>query len=586
MSAPFMLGRPCRSDRPASRRAAAATDACPRLPCPAAFLAALAALAALLALAAAAAPLAGSGSPAARAPAFVPPVAEALLAGEIDKARLQRLVRKLVRLGPRMGGTPSGDRAAAAIAADLAAAGLVPQTIEDPPQPAHWEDAWSVEVAAPIVASRDRRTTSVAVRHSPEGSPGWSLVPGGPVASAYPYGFSPSVGPVAAPLVMVRDAAALAAAMTGGPAGTAGTTGVAGAGGWRGKVVYVPGDVRGAYRRVAAAADRPLALVTSAPNDGRHYLDAASLAPLPSMPGGGARPLPVFAVSYQDGRKLAAAATAGATVRVMLRSTVRAGSPRTVLADLAGRAAREQDGYYLICAHGDSDSGGPGADDNGSGEAVVLELARVLTGLVRSGRLPAPRVTLRFAVWGSEYASSGAYAAREGDRLRRCLGVINLDEVGTGAERNAIYFESNEVPWNRTLLRTFDRVGADYAGRPGFWPEYTTNPSQGGTDSYAFLPRRYKGELASDLEIPATTVYTAAWGRPGHLRQTPGWESPATPDPVHLTIDYSRYYHSSGDTPGNTTDRKPEAMVRAARAIGIALLRLAFPAPPAASTRP
>ena len=85
--------------------------------------------------------------------------------------------------------------------------------------------------------------------------------------------------------------------------------------------------------------------------------------------------------------------------------------------------------------------------------------------------------------------------------------------------------------------------------------------------------------LAGDLLIPATTVYTAAWDHLGRLRQTPGWESPATPDPVHLAIDYSRYYHSSGDVPENTTDRKPEAMVRAARAIGIALLRLAFPPP-------
>lgn len=470
------------------------------------------------------------------------------MAGAIDQARLQRLVRDLVRLGPRMGGTPSGDRAAALIAADFAASGLAPQTVVDPPRPAHWEDAWAVE-----------------------------LVPGGRLASAWPYGFSPSVGPASAPLVMARDGEDLA-----GPAHP----------GWRGKVLYVPGNVLGAYRRLAAAADRPLAILTSAPNDGKHYLDAASLAALPAMPGGGPRPLAVFAVSYQDGRKLAAAAAAaaGATVQVMLHSTVRDGSPRTVIATIAGLAGAGGSGgsagqdpaaaaYYLICAHGDSDSGGPGADDNGSGEAVVLELARVLSTLVRTGRLPPPRVALRFAVWGSEYASSGAYVARAGDGLRRCLGVVNLDEVGTGAERDAIYFESNEVPWNRALLRAFDRVGADYAGRPGFWPEYTTNPSQGGTDSYAFLPRRYKGELKSDLQVPATTVYTAAWDQPGHLRQTPGWESPATPDPVHLTIDYSRYYHSSGDLPENTTDRKPAAMVRAARAIGIALLRLAFTAP-------
>jgi hypothetical protein len=478
-----------------------------------------------------------SGQPVPR-PAFVPPAAEGLVAGEVDQARMQATVHELVRLGPRMGGTPSGARAAATIAAAFAGAGLAPETIEDPAQPAHWEDSWSVE-----------------------------LVPGGRLASAYPYGFSPSLGPVTAPLAVAADPARLASA----PARAD----------WRGKVLYLPGDaLRGAYLRLAAAAGRPLAILTDAPGDGRRYLDAAYVAALPAMPGGGPRPIPVFALSYEDGRKVAAAAAAaaapapGATVRLALRSTVGQGRPRTVLATLPGR---DPERYYLVCAHGDSDSGGPGADDNGSGEAVVLELARVLAGLVRGGRLPAPRAGLRFAVWGSEYASASAYVARQGERLRRCLGVVNLDEVGTGAERDAIYFESNEVPWNRALLRAFDRVGADYAGRPGFWPEYTTNPSQGGTDSYAFLPRRYHGVLASQLQVPATTVYTAAWDHLGRLRQTPGWESPATPDPVHLAIDYSRYYHSSGDTPENTTDRKPEAMVRAARAIGIALLRLAFP---------
>jgi hypothetical protein len=372
-------------------------------------------------------------------PAFVPPAAEALVAGEVDQARMQATVHELVRLGPRMGGTPSGARAAAAIAAAFAGAGLAPETVEDPPHPVHWEDSWTVE-----------------------------LVPGGCLASAYPYGFSPPIGPVTAPLAVAADPARLASAPPRAD--------------WRGKILYLPGDVvRRAYPRLAAAAGRPLALLTDAPGDGRRYLDAAYVAALPAMPGGGPRPLPVFALSYQDGRKVAAAAATaapapGAAVRLALRSTVGQGRPRTVLATLPGR---DPDHYYLVCAHGDSDSGGPGADDNGSGEAVVLELARVLAGLVRGGRLPAPSVGLRFAVWGSEYASSSAYVARQGERLRRCLGVVNLDEVGTGAERDAIYFESNEVPWNRALLRAFDRVGADYAGRPGFWPEYTTNPFTG-----------------------------------------------------------------------------------------------------------
>jgi uncharacterized membrane protein YgcG len=538
---------------------------------------------------------------------FVPPAQETLMAGAIDVKRMAQTVHDLVQIGPRMGGTPSGDRAAAYLAAAFKTAGVAVEVVEDPPHAVHWEDSWSVQ-----------------------------LETGGKLATAYPYGFSPSLEPVTAQLVVLpgglkapRKSAAAApppasagsagsagsAAGTGsaGSAGSSGGTGSAGGAGagagtdasgaaddngrgeppnskdqvmvphpeWRGKVLFVPGNMLGAYAALATGADRPLAILTSAPGDGRRYLDSARLESLPAPPGAqvvngvALRPIPVFAVSWQDGERLTAAGN-GARVHLALRSTVRRGQPRTVVATVPGR---DNDHYYLICAHGDSDSGGPGADDNGSGEAVVLELARAYTLLIREGRLAPPRVALRFAIWGSEYASSEAYVAREGKRLGNCLGVLNLDEVGTGAERNALYFESNEIPWNRTLLGTLNQVGADYVGRPGYWPEYTTNPSQGGTDSYAFLPQAFQGELPDDApHIPATTVYTAAWDQAGHLRQTPGWESPGTPDPANLTIDYSRYYHASGDTPENTTDRKPQAMVSAARALGIALLRLAFPA--------
>jgi Zn-dependent M28 family amino/carboxypeptidase len=252
-------------------------------------------------------------------------------------------------------------------------------------------------------------------------------------------------------------------------------------------------------------------------------------------------------------------------------STIREGRPRTVVATLPGR---EPDAYYLVCAHGDSDAGGPGADDNASGVATVMEIARVMTGLVKAKTIAPPRHSIRFVVWGAEYASAREYIAREGERLRNLKAVINFDQTGTGAEREAIYFESNEVPWNETLLRTLDRVGADYLNRPGFWTEYATNPSQGGTDSYAFLPRQYRGQGYTNLQIPSTTVYTAAWDSPRTVRQTAGWESKGTPDPTRVTIDYSLYYHSSGDTPENTTEREPQNMVRAVRAAGIALLRL------------
>ena len=41
-------------------------------------------------------------------------------------------------------------------------------------------------------------------------------------------------------------------------------------------------------------------------------------------------------------------------------------------------------------------------------------------------------------------------------------------------------------------------------------------------------------------------------------------------------MDDSAYYHSAGDTPENTTEREPQNMVRAVKAAGLALLRLAW----------
>ena len=456
--------------------------------------------------------------------AQTPAGSEAAFAAGVDEARLRRVVRELVALGPRMGGTPSNERSAAYLAEAFRASGLEVQVAEDPPKLAYWQDAWRVE-----------------------------LEDGSAIESAWPMGYSPSVpSPVSGRVILVES-------LRQAPPSPE----------WKGAVLYTPGEVGGqSYQALVKSGHLPAAILTSAPNDPTRYVDWSRLGALAARAD---NPVPAFTVSYVDGRTLAAAARAGRQVRVSLSAHVREGRPRTVVATLRGR---EPGKYYLVCAHGDSDSGGPGADDNASGVATVLEIARVYADLVRTKRAPPPRYSIQFAVWGSEYHSSRAYIERAGTDLAQLQAVINFDETGTGAERNAIYFESNDVPWNEPLLRTFERVGADYANRPGFWTEYTTNPSQGGTDSYAFLPKQYKGTGYTSLQIPSTTIYTAAWDKLAELPQTPGWESPGTPDPKSLRIDYSLYYHSSGDTPENTTEREPQNMVRAVKVTGLALLRL------------
>lgn len=448
---------------------------------------------------------------------------EQALADAVSETDLRRYVRELVAFGPRMGGTPSNEKSAAYLSAFFKKHGLDARVLEDPPALAHWESAWSV-----------------------------TLADGVRVESAWPLGFSSSTGGAReGQLLLVEDLGKATPVPE-----------------WSGRVIYTPGDVGRAYTAIVKSGHLPAAIISSAPNDPTRYIDWARIT---SLPANANNPVPAFAVSYVDGRSLAAAARAERTVRVSLEATIREGRGQTVIGTLRGE---DPNGYYLVCAHGDSDAGGPGADDNASGVATVMEIARVYSTLVRSGKVPRPKYSIRFAVWGAEYRSARTFIQSEGANLKNLKGVLNFDETGTGAERDAIYFESNEIPWNETLLRTLESVARDYAGQPGFWTEYTTNPSQGGTDSYAFLPKQYRGTGQTDLEIPSTTIYTAAWDKLAEVDQTPGWESKGTPDPKKLKIDYSLYYHSSGDTPENTTEREPQNMVRAVKVTALALLRL------------
>ena len=82
--------------------------------------------------------------------------------------------------------------------------------------------------------------------------------------------------------------------------------------------------------------------------------------------------------------------------------------------------------YYLLCSHFDSVARGPGADDNSSSTAVLLETARVLA------RHPLPSSLIFAAFTGEE---SGLWGSREFvrraiERKLQVLGAINNDTIG------------------------------------------------------------------------------------------------------------------------------------------------------------
>ena len=143
---------------------------------------------------------------------------------------------------------------------------------------------------------------------------------------------------------------------------------------------------------------------------------------------GGASTIPAVSIAQEAGQPLrAAVAAGGVTARIETRTEQRPMTSQNVVAhlpEMAGAGPR-----VVIGAHYDSVAAGPGANDNGSGTAAMLELARVVA-------QTRPAVDVTFIAFGAEelgLVGSRNYVRSlpEADRTAIAL-MINLDMVGVG----------------------------------------------------------------------------------------------------------------------------------------------------------
>ena len=70
-----------------------------------------------------------------------------------------------------------------------------------------------------------------------------------------------------------------------------------------------------------------------------------------------------------------------------------------------------------------------GANDNLSGSASILEIARMLNSMINEGRIERPKRTIRF-IWGPEISGTGAWVREHTAITKNTLCNINLDMVG------------------------------------------------------------------------------------------------------------------------------------------------------------
>lgn len=146
------------------------------------------------------------------------------------------------------------------------------------------------------------------------------------------------------------------------------------------------------------------------------------------------------------------------------------------------------DGIVIVCAHYDSVDVSPGADDDGSGVAVVLMLAEIMSNYSFNS-------TIKFILFSGEEQGklgSGVYAKNARIRRDNIIGVLALDKIGyaiSADDDNKVVHHSNvESDWMRDISikmasKYYDYIKLDIIS----WSE------DSGSDHKAFVDEGFHG---------------------------------------------------------------------------------------------
>jgi aminopeptidase-like protein len=90
----------------------------------------------------------------------------------------------------------------------------------------------------------------------------------------------------------------------------------------------------------------------------------------------------------------------------------------------------------------------PGANDNASGSAGLLEMARGLKKMIDRGDLPAPKRTIRF-LWVTEFNGTVPWLKAHPELWKKTIVAINCDMIGGDLVKTFSYFYFTRTPFSR-----------------------------------------------------------------------------------------------------------------------------------------
>ena len=156
--------------------------------------------------------------------------------------------------------------------------------------------------------------------------------------------------------------------------------------------------------------------------------------------------VPVISTTGDAVEALRAAAAAGEPARVATRTELAPGSTRNVIVQ-AGDGAR----VVMIGAHLDSVLDGPGINDNGSGVAAVLEVARA----VAEAGVP-DGWAVRIGLWGAEeFGTIGSRTYASSLPPDEVVAYLNLDMAGSVNGLTLVYDEDAAAPGSAEITELY-----------------------------------------------------------------------------------------------------------------------------------
>jgi aminopeptidase YwaD len=267
-----------------------------------------------------------------------------------------------------------------------------------------------------------------------------------------------------------------------------------------------------------------------------------------------ATPTFAFMISLGDARALQARLAKGERIRLhaIVKAGQHPGSYDIASATIPGSDPQLRDQEIVYSCHLDHPR--PGANDNASGCATILEVARTLHKLIAEKRIPPPRRTIRF-VWPPEIEGTMALLNGKPELAVRIKAAIHLDIVGAGAETKTIF----HVTRGPASLPSFTY---DIAAKIGsFVDDQSSQYAMTGVAQWPLVAPEGGRDALRAAFVPLTL------GSDHEVYSSSSWSIPA----IYLNDWPDRYIHTNADTPSKIDPTKLKRAGFIAAASGLIL---------------